>query len=71
MHHSWVMHQLADPSNHHDPFWQAVDLVMAQLQGMMDGYNARVSEDGDALGIDHISLREWMTLNTMGESTHH
>lgn len=66
-HDSWLQQQLADPANQGSPFWQAMQLVMAQLWGMRDGYNARVSAEGAALGIDFISQREWLTLNTMGD----
>lgn len=65
-HYNWLQDQLHDPANKHDPFWQALELVDAQLQGMMAGYEARVSVDGDTLGIDRISLAEWLALNTMG-----
>lgn len=66
-HDSWLQQQLADPANQGSPFWQAMQLVMVQLWGMRDGYNARVSAEGAALGIDFISQREWLTLNTMGD----
>lgn len=67
-HYTWLQSQLADPANHHDPFWQAMRLVTAQLQGMLDGYNAFVSsKEGQAFSLDYISLREWLALNTMGE----
>lgn len=65
-HHNWLMQQLQDARNQHHPFWQAIDLVMAQLLGMMEGYNARVSVDGQELDIEHMELREWLALNTMG-----
>jgi hypothetical protein len=67
-HHTWLQQQLAEPAHQGSPFWQAMQLVEAQLQGMLAGYNARVSAEGAALGIDFISLREWLTLNTMGEA---
>jgi hypothetical protein len=66
-HHRWVMAEVNAPRNQGNQFWQAVALVMAQFQGMMDGYNARVEQEGRELGIDFISMAEWLTLNTMGE----
>ncbi|KAF6266793.1 phospholipase B-like protein [Scenedesmus sp. NREL 46B-D3] len=65
-HHTWLRQQLDEPANQSSPFWQAMQLVVRQLQGMLDGYNARVSAEGTALGIDFINLQEWLTLNTMG-----
>lgn len=62
-----MQQELADQSNAEQPFWQAMQLVMAQLDGMLAGYNARVSADGQRLGIDFIDLREWLALNTLGE----
>eukprot|EP00879_Flechtneria_rotunda_P009863 GHRR01010315.1.p1 GENE.GHRR01010315.1~~GHRR01010315.1.p1 ORF type:complete len:548 (+),score=138.18 GHRR01010315.1:757-2400(+) len=65
--HAWLTKQAEDPSNKVHPFWQAQRLVLAQLHGMRDGYNARVMQEGQQLGIDFISLFEWLTLNTMGD----
>ena len=67
-HHTWLRQQLDEPANQSSPFWLAMQLVVRQLQGMLDGYNARVSAEGTALGIDFINLQEWLTLNTMGET---
>eukprot|EP00775_Hariotina_reticulata_P010288 gene10288-10447_t len=66
-HHRWVMAEVGKPRNQGNQFWQAVALVMAQFQGIMDGYNARVVQEGRQLGIDFISMAEWVTLNTMGD----
>lgn len=46
--------------------WRAVGLVVDQVDGLVAGYNARVSDLGPAAAIDFISPREFITLNSMG-----
>lgn len=42
-------------------------LVVDQLEGLLQGYNARAATpEGQDLGLEHITLREWLALNTMG-----
>ncbi len=48
-------------------FWEAVGLALAQFEGMVAGYSARVSAEGQQLGISFFTLGEWLLLNTMGE----
>jgi hypothetical protein len=69
-HYQWLQNQLEHidgQSPQEAPFWEALGLVMDQWQGMMMGYNARVQEEGQQLGLNPITLQEWLTLNTMGE----
>lgn len=66
-HYTWVNEELAKPCNQASPFWQAMSLVMAQFEGMMAGYNARVMAEGKDLGIEFIWLGEWLIINTMGK----
>lgn len=51
-----------------DPWWQALDLVLSQLDGLVAGYNQRVAEAGPSPDLDHISLLEFMMLNSAGDS---
>lgn len=45
-----------------------MSLVVGQLVGMLQGHNTRAATvDGQQLGLQHISMQEWLALNTMGE----
>lgn len=67
-HYKWLTAQLDKHANKQDPFWQAMSLVVDQLLGMLQGYNTRAGTvEGQQLGLHHISLQEWLALNTMGE----
>lgn len=67
-HYSWITAQLAHPDNRDQVFWQAMSLVLEQMQGMLQGYNQRAaSPEGQQLHLVHISLHEWLALNTMGK----
>lgn len=47
-----------------------MSLVVGQLVGMLQGYNTRAATvEGQQLGLQHISMQEWLALNTMGGST--
>jgi hypothetical protein len=66
-HWAWLTDELAKHSNKDAPFWQAMSLVVDQLEGMLQGYNIRAAtSEGQQLGLHHISLQEWLALNTMG-----
>ena len=68
-HYAWLQDQLDHIDQQpqaEQSFWQALSLVMHQWRGMMMGYNARVQEEGNQLGLLPITLQEWLTLNTMG-----
>ena len=68
-HWSWLRAELDDGSNQGNPFWQALSLVVDQLLGMLQGYNtAAATVQGQQQGLTHISLQEWLALNTMGEA---
>lgn len=66
-HWSWLQSQLDDRSQQQEPFWQAMSLVVHQLLGMLQGYNTiAATVEGQQQGLQHISLQEWLALNTMG-----
>lgn len=66
-HWAWLTDELAKHANRDAPFWQAMSLVVDQLEGMLQGYNTRAAtREGQQLGLHHISLQEWLALNTMG-----
>jgi hypothetical protein len=46
--------------------WRGVGLVVDQLDGLVSGYNARVSELGPGASIDFITPTELLTLNSIG-----
>jgi hypothetical protein len=69
-HWSWLTAHLESPAAQQEPFWQAMSLVVGQLVGMLQGYNTRAATvEGQQLGLQHISMQEWLALNTMGGST--
>lgn len=66
-HWMWLYDELAKHANRDTPFWQAMSLVVYQVEGMLQGYNTRAAtREGQQLGLRHISLQEWLALNTMG-----
>lgn len=66
-HYKWLTDQVEAHTNKEDPFRQAMSLVLDQLLGMLQGYNARAATpEGQLLGLKQISLQEWLALNTMG-----
>jgi hypothetical protein len=46
--------------------WRGVGLVVDQMDGLVSGYNARVSELGPGAGIDFMTPAEFLTLNSIG-----
>lgn len=67
-HTQWLRAELAARRRTFDPWWAALDLVIAQLDGLVLGYNAAVSDQGDNAIMDHITLVEFMLVNSIGDS---
>ncbi|XP_041362264.1 phospholipase B-like 1 isoform X2 [Gigantopelta aegis] len=59
-HISWTK-QMIEKSAGHDPFWRQVSYVMAQLDGLVEGYNVKAAYDHK---IDYIRM---FTLSASGD----
>jgi hypothetical protein len=48
-------------------FWYAVSLVLEQISGLLEGYNARVQELGSGSGMDSLRMKDLLLINALGD----
>ncbi len=80
--HNWVRHQVQSSGSNsacHDrtmdnsatkecQFWSAIGLALTQLDGVMDGYEARrleVAREGGSETLQELSLSKWLIMQSM------